>query len=153
MATAWSPGCPASSYSSAAAPWAESALPIRRLPSGKHSIISGSRPNGSRCSRKRKAHRLHTHLVGCVEGWSCKTSTWSARGPMTEERLVLAELLEKAGESDVLRAVAEAVLHLLMECDVVGLIGAVRYERSGERTTWRNGYRDRTLDTRLGALQ
>jgi hypothetical protein len=28
---------------------------------------------------------------------------------MTEERLVLAELLEKAGESDFLRAVAEAV--------------------------------------------
>ena len=72
---------------------------------------------------------------------------------MTEERLVLAELLEKAGESDFLRAVAEAVLQLLMESDVEGLIGAGRYERSGERTTWRNGYRDRTLDTRLGALQ
>src|SRR5690242_11062396 len=72
---------------------------------------------------------------------------------MTEERLVLAELLEKAGESDFLRAVAEAVLQLLMETDVEGLIGAGRYERSGERTTWRNGYRDRTLDTRLGSLQ
>src|SRR5919204_4539784 len=72
---------------------------------------------------------------------------------MTEERLVLAELLEKAGEGDFLRAVAEAVLQLLMESDVEGLIGAGRYERSGERTTWRNGYRDRTLDTRLGALQ
>ena len=66
---------------------------------------------------------------------------------------MLAELLEKAGESDFLRAVAEAVLQLLMETDVEGLIGAGRYERSGERTTWRNGYRDRTLDTRLGALQ
>jgi hypothetical protein len=72
---------------------------------------------------------------------------------MTEERLVLAELLEKAGESDFLRAVAEAVLQLLMESDVEGLIGAGRYERSGDRITWRNGYRDRTLDTRLGALQ
>src|SRR6201994_711026 len=72
---------------------------------------------------------------------------------MTEERLVLAELLEKAGEGDFLRAVAEAVLQLLMETDVEGLIGAGRYERSGERTTWRNGYRDRTLDTRLGGLQ
>ena len=28
-----------------------------------------------------------------------------------------------------------------------------RHERSGERTTYRNGYRDRTLDTRLGSLQ
>ena len=71
---------------------------------------------------------------------------------MTEERLVLAELLEKAGDGDFLRAVAEAVLQLLMENDVEGMIGAGRYERSGERTTWRNGYRDRTLDTRLGAL-
>jgi hypothetical protein len=64
----------------------------------------------------------------------------------------LAELLEKAGEGDFPRAVAEAVLQLLMEIDVEGLIGAGRYERNGERTTWRNGHRDRTL-TRLGALQ
>src|ERR1700737_2350079 len=61
---------------------------------------------------------------------------------MTEERLVLAELLEKAGDGDFLRTVAEAVLQLLMEADVEGLIGAGRYERSGERTTWRNGHRE-----------
>jgi Transposase, Mutator family len=72
---------------------------------------------------------------------------------MTEERLVLADLLEKAGDGDFLRAVAEAVPQLLMESDVDRMIGAGRYERSGERTTWRNGCRDRTLDTRLGALQ
>ena len=72
---------------------------------------------------------------------------------MTEETVMLAELLEKAGDGDFLRAVAEAVLQLLMESDVEGLIGAGRYERSGERITWRNGYRERTLDTRLGALQ
>src|SRR5690349_13041018 len=72
---------------------------------------------------------------------------------MTEERLVLADLLEKAGDGDFLRSVAEAVLQLLMETDVEGMIGAGRYERSGERTTWRNGYRERALDTRLGALQ
>ncbi len=34
-----------------------------------------------------------------------------------------------------------------------GLIGAGRHERSGERTIYRNGDRDRTLDTRLGSLQ
>ena len=34
-----------------------------------------------------------------------------------------------------------------------GLIGAGRYERGGERTTWRNGHRDRVFDTRLGSLQ
>src|SRR3982750_3689217 len=72
---------------------------------------------------------------------------------MTEDRLPLAELLARAGDGDFLRSVAEAVVQLLMETDVEGLIGAGRHERSGERTTYRNGYRDRTFDTRLGSLQ
>jgi transposase-like protein len=72
---------------------------------------------------------------------------------MTNDSLPLAELLAKAGDGDFLRSVAEAVVQLLMETDVEGVIGAGRHERSGERTTYRNGYRDRTLDTRLGALQ
>ena len=71
---------------------------------------------------------------------------------MTEDRLPLSELLQKAGDGDFLRAVAESVLQLLMEADVEGLIGAARHERSADRLTWRNGYRERTLDTRLGAL-
>ena len=70
---------------------------------------------------------------------------------MTEDRLPLAELLAKAGDGDFLRSVAEAVVQLLMETDVEGLIGAGGM--TGERTTYRNGYRDRTLDTRLGSLQ
>src|SRR4051794_36660346 len=72
---------------------------------------------------------------------------------MTEDRPPLAELLQKAGDGDFLRTVAEAVLQLLMEADVEGLIGAGRYERSAERLNWRNGYRDRAFDTRLGTLQ
>ena len=72
---------------------------------------------------------------------------------MTEDRLPLAELMQKAGDDDFLRNVAETVVQLLMEAAVEGLIGAGRHERSGERTTHRNGYRDRTLDTRLGSLQ
>jgi len=58
---------------------------------------------------------------------------------MTDDRMALAELLQKSGDSDFLRAVAEAVLQILMEADVEGLIGAGRHERS--------------LDTRLGSLQ
>jgi putative transposase len=72
---------------------------------------------------------------------------------MTEETLPLAELLAKAGDGDFLRAVAEAVVQMLMEADVEGVIGAGRHERTGDRTTYRNGYRDRSLDTRLGSLQ
>jgi putative transposase len=40
---------------------------------------------------------------------------------MTEERLVLADLLEKADDGDFLRAVAEAVLQLLMESSKKGM--------------------------------
>jgi putative transposase len=45
------------------------------------------------------------------------------------------------------------VLQILMDADVEGLIGASRHERSADRLNYRNGYRDRTLDTRLGSLQ
>ena len=71
---------------------------------------------------------------------------------MTDDRLPLAELVAKAGDDDFLRVVAESVLQIIMEADVDGLIGAGRHERSGDRTTWRNGYRERALDTRLGTL-
>ncbi len=37
--------------------------------------------------------------------------------------------------------------------NVEGVIGAGRHERTLERATYRNGYRDRSLDTRLGSLQ
>ncbi|MFW5753009.1 MAG: transposase, partial [Planctomycetota bacterium] len=71
---------------------------------------------------------------------------------MTNDRLALMEALQKADDGNFLRSLAEAVLQILMEADVEGQIGAGRYERSGERSTWRNGFRDRTLDTRLGPL-
>ena len=71
---------------------------------------------------------------------------------MTDDRMALVELLQKSEDGDFLRSVAEAVLQLLMEADVEGLIGAARHERSTERLNYRNGYRDRTFDTRLGPL-
>ena len=68
---------------------------------------------------------------------------------MTKTTLDLTELLQKHDQGDLLRSIAEAVLQLMMESDVDGLIGAGRHERAEQRTTWRNGYRDRSLDTRL----
>ena len=44
--------------------------------------------------------------------------------PMTEPTLPLIELLQKQDDGDFLRAVAEAVLQLLMEHDVEGVVGA-----------------------------
>ncbi len=71
---------------------------------------------------------------------------------MTDDRMALVELLQKSGDGDFLRAVAEAVLQILMEAGVEGLIGAGRHERTGDRLNYRNGYRERSLDTRLGSL-
>ena len=71
---------------------------------------------------------------------------------MTKTTMDLTELLQKHDQGDLLRSIAEAVLQLMMESDVDGLIGAGRHERAEQRTTWRNGYRDRSLDTRLGTL-
>jgi transposase-like protein len=72
---------------------------------------------------------------------------------MTDDTLALTELLQKAGDGDFLRTLAESVLQILMAADVEGLIGAGRHERSPDRLNYRNGYRERTLDTRLGPLQ
>ncbi|MBY0138789.1 IS256 family transposase, partial [Methylorubrum populi] len=71
---------------------------------------------------------------------------------MTDDRVALIEALQKADDGNFLRSLAETVLQILMEADVEGLIGAGRYERTGERSTYRNGYRERSLDTRLGSL-
>jgi putative transposase len=71
---------------------------------------------------------------------------------MTKTNMDLSELMQKHDQGDFLRSVAEAVLQLLMESDVEGQIGAGRHERAENRTTWRNGYRERSLDTRLGTL-
>lgn len=68
---------------------------------------------------------------------------------MIDDRMALMDALQKADDGNFLRNLAETVLQILMEADVEGVTGAGRYERSGERSTWRNGYRDRTLDTRL----
>jgi putative transposase len=72
---------------------------------------------------------------------------------MTDENMAFLERLQKQGGGDFLKELAEAVLDRLMQLDVEGLIGAGRYERSDGRTTHRNGYRERDLETRLGTLE
>ena len=51
---------------------------------------------------------------------------------MTKTNMDLSELLAKHDQGDFLRGIAEAVLQLIMETDVEGIIGAGRHERSGE---------------------
>jgi putative transposase len=40
-----------------------------------------------------------------------------------------------------------------MEMEVARLAGADRYERTGDRASYRNGYRGRRFDTRVGTLE
>ncbi len=50
--------------------------------------------------------------------WICESLQAITEDPMTNDRVALAELLQKCGDGDLLRAVAKAVLQLLMEADV-----------------------------------
>ena len=72
---------------------------------------------------------------------------------MTDERMAFLELLRNGGGGDFLKDLAETMLQRLMEWDVEGQIGAGWYERNDGRTTHRNGYRERDLETRLGTLE
>jgi putative transposase len=63
------------------------------------------------------------------------------------------ELMETAATAeDPVRALAEILTDFLMEAEVTAKVGAEPHERSAERTTHRNGYRERRWDTRLGTM-
>jgi putative transposase len=72
---------------------------------------------------------------------------------MADDSMAFVERLKQQGGGDFLRSLVETVLTDLMECEVSNKIGAELHERSGERQTHRNGYRDRMLHSRLGSLQ
>lgn len=72
---------------------------------------------------------------------------------MAEESMTFVEMLKQRGGGDFLRSLVEEVLTQLMENEVSSKIGAQRHERTGERQSYRNGYRERTLHSRLGTLE
>lgn len=51
-----------------------------------------------------------------------------------------------------LRDLLQSILNQILEQQMLDHLGASRYERCEERTGYRNGYRDRTLVTRVGQL-
>jgi transposase-like protein len=76
---------------------------------------------------------------------------------MAKDRIDRNELADKLVETataaeDPLRAMAELLTDFVMEAEVTAKIGAEPHERNSERTTHRNGYRERRWDTRLGTL-
>jgi putative transposase len=77
---------------------------------------------------------------------------------MAKDRIERDELASKLMETasvaeDPLRAMAELLTDFVMEAEVTAKVGAEPHERSAERTTQRNGHRERRWDTRLGTLQ
>lgn len=71
----------------------------------------------------------------------------------TDFSIALGELLDKTGANlDFLREAVQLLAQELMELEVSRKIGAQRHERTAERVTYRNGYRHRTWDTRVGTI-
>lgn len=62
------------------------------------------------------------------------------------------KLLEE-DDADLLREGVKILAQALMEAEVSAHIGAEPYERSSERTAYRNGYRTRTWNTRVGTIE
>ncbi len=72
---------------------------------------------------------------------------------MTDEMMTLRALLEKSADADLLREMIGFAAQRLMELEVENLTGAARGERSTDRITHRNGYRDRDWETRAGTVE
>jgi putative transposase len=66
---------------------------------------------------------------------------------------ILPDWQEAVGSEDFLRGVVERVVQQVLEAEMTSFLGADTYERNGERRGWRNGYKPRTLKTRVGPLE
>jgi putative transposase len=73
-----------------------------------------------------------------------------------EMRIGLDELMRKArveGDAGFLREGVRVLSQALMEMEVEQHVGAARHERTPERSGYRNGYRRRDWDTRVGTVE
>lgn len=72
---------------------------------------------------------------------------------MTAPTIAFTELAQKGVDVDVLRQMVQFMAQQLMEIDVQGRCGAGYDEKNAERLNSRNGYRDRTWETRSGTVE
>lgn len=74
---------------------------------------------------------------------------------MARDRMALLGLVRKAGadgDVDFLREGVRVLAEALMDLEVKEVVGAGLYERSPGRSNYRNGYRERAWDTRVGTV-
>ena len=72
---------------------------------------------------------------------------------MTNERMALLELIEKGADADLIRELLAYASARLMATEVDQLTGAAAGARSPERVNYRNGYRERGWETRVGRIE
>lgn len=75
---------------------------------------------------------------------------------MASDRMALLSEVGKAaagGDVDFLRSAVKTMAEALMELEVAAKLGAGAYERTTERTGYRNGHRVRDWDTRAGTIE
>ena len=71
---------------------------------------------------------------------------------MTDDRMALADLLEKGSHGDLPRERMALMAEHLMQADMDAHVGAAASERSQARENWRNGYRAHDWHTRAGTI-
>jgi transposase-like protein len=72
---------------------------------------------------------------------------------MTNETVNLKALIEKTPDADLLREMIGFAAERLMDMEVSGLTGAAYDEKNPGRLVQRNGYRERTWETRAGSVE
>jgi transposase-like protein len=72
---------------------------------------------------------------------------------MTDERMALIELVEKAADADLVREMLAFAAERIMDAEAEMLTGAAKGARTALRENHRNGYRERDWDTRAGRIE
>ena len=68
-------------------------------------------------------------------------------------RLAMVRQAALLDDPDFLRDLVQQALQTLLEAEMEAHLGASRYERTPARRGYRNGYKPRTLQSRVGTLE
>jgi len=72
---------------------------------------------------------------------------------MTDDRMALVELIEQGADSDLVREMLAFAAERMMDLEIEAKTGVPCGSRSPERLNHRNGYRERSWDTRAGRIE